>query len=175
MITFRRPTDGDIHEIQMVALAAWSHAFAGIYAPATVRRKVAEYYSATSLGVAIREAEAGKAFFLVATDGRRLVGYANGGRIKNPWRDPSKPDGKAYHVSGWELNRIFLLPEFTGRGIGRGLLDRWEKFLGDMDADHYFVTYHRRNRLARDFYHRNGFVRAKNFDDGSAHCAIKEL
>ena len=112
--------------------------------------------------------------FVVACD-EVLIGYANGGMIRNPWKNPSRSGGKVYRISGWELQRTYLLPEYIGQGIGRKLLDRWERFLRGKRAGRYYVTYNSKNRLARDFYSRNGFTRAKELDDGISHCAVKRL
>ena len=133
------------------------------------------YYSTGNLGAAIGDARTGQSFFLIAIDGERTVGYASGSRIVDPWRDPSNPRSKAYHVSGWELKRIFLLPDYVGRGIGKELLGRWESFLREKGAARYYVTYHRSNRAAKEFYFRNGFVRAREYDDGAARCAVKVM
>ena len=175
MIRYRRLAKGDIESLGSLALKAWSHAYRGIYAPSTIRRKVSQHYSTESIGATLREARRGDSFFVVACDGEVLIGYANGGMIRNPWKNPSRSGGKVYRVSGWELQRIYLLPEYIGQGIGRELLDRWERFLRAKRADRYYVTYNSKNRLARDFYSRNGFARAKELDDGISYCAVKRL
>jgi GNAT superfamily N-acetyltransferase len=173
--SFREPTMGDIAGIQRVARKAWREAYRGIYSPLTIERKVAEFYSTESLTAAIESARIGDSFFLLALFGSQVVGYANGKRMPNPWKDPSRPGGKSFHVPGWELTRIYLLPDYIGRGLGKGLLDRWESFLRGKRAKRYFVSYNAQNRLARDFYRRNGFVSAKKYSDGATHCAIKLL
>jgi GNAT superfamily N-acetyltransferase len=173
--SFREPTEGDIADIRRVAVVAWRNAYRGIYAPSTIARKVAEFYTTESLAAAIRSSRRGDSFFLLALDGSQVVGYANGKRIPSQWRDPSKPGGRVFRVSGWELTRIYLLPDHIGRGVGKGLLERWESFLRAKRAKRYFVSYNAKNRLARDFYVRNGFTRARNYDDGPTRCAIKLL
>jgi GNAT superfamily N-acetyltransferase len=51
------------------------------------------------------------------------------------------------------------LPEYSGRGIGRELLRRWEGFLRKRKAERYYVNYDSKNKLAKDLHLRNGFVR----------------
>jgi GNAT superfamily N-acetyltransferase len=174
-ISYRPPTEADIPSIQKVALVAWRRAYRGIYSPSTIRRKVEEFYSTDGLISAVRASRRGEAFFLLAIEGSEVVGYANGRRIRAPWRNPLRPEGRSFKVSGWELTRIYLLPDRIGRGIGRGLLERWESFLRTKKAKRYFVSYNSRNRLAREFYRRNGLVRAREYDDGSIHSAVKAL
>jgi len=77
---------------------------------------------------------------------------------------PFLPMGKAYRSSGWELFKIYLLPEYVGRGIGKELLHRREGFLQERDARSCRAYMHLRNKLARRFYFRNGLKRAKELD-----------
>ena len=59
------------------------------------------------------------------------------------------------------LTQLYLLPAYTGRGIGKGLLDR---MLAETPALKLYTF--ARNAGARRFYERNGFV-AVEFGDGS--------
>ena len=174
-ITYREADEGDIPEIRRVAAKAWGHTYRGIYSPARKRRSVQKFYSPGALQSAIRRAKNSRTFFLLAFDGEELVGYANGGRIGSPWLNPSRPQGKRLNVRGWELYRIYLLPDHIGKGVGRSLLDRWEEFLRKKGAKRYFVSYVSSNKLAGNFYRQNGFVRADAYDAGDAHCAVKAL
>ena len=59
------------------------------------------------------------------------------------------------------LTQLYLLPEYTGQGIGKELLDR---VLAETPALKLYTF--TRNAGARRFYERNGFV-AVQFGDGS--------
>ena len=112
---------------------------------------------------------------LLAYGADLLVGYANGWKVQGFWKSTLRPRGKAHRLNGWELGRTYLLPGYIGKGVGKGLLDRWEQFLRRKKARRYFVSYNARNRLARDFYRRNGFARAREYDDGNVHAAVRSL
>jgi len=92
----------------------------------------------------------GVEWFYVALEGGRVIGFS--------------------HISHsrmrWELLRIYLLPEYLGKGIGKKLLSLGEEFLGRRKVRRYFVSAHAKNRRAIEFYLRNGFVRTKSKDKG---------
>jgi GNAT superfamily N-acetyltransferase len=67
---------------------------------------------------------------------------------------------------GWELLRIYLLPEYIGKGVGKKLLSFGESFLRRKKVNRYIVSAHAKNRLAIEFYLRNGFSRSKGKDKG---------
>ena len=83
--------------------------------------------------------------FYVAVDNRKTVGYSHVGKAK----------------FGWELHRIYLLPRYIGKGIGKKLLQQGERFLKSKKAKQYFVLVHPKNRLGIKFYLRNGFAKFK--------------
>ncbi len=159
-----------------MALKAWEFTYRNIYAPSTIRRQVAEYYAAERLKASIQRSERRESCFEVALDNGKPVGYANVGRTRGSWRNPFLPKGKAYRTSAWELFRIYLRPEYIGKGIGKELLHRCEEFLRGEKAKQYSVYVHARNKLGKKFYLRNGFVRAKELDHGpTSPCYVKKL
>jgi ribosomal protein S18 acetylase RimI-like enzyme len=76
---------------------------------------------------------------------------------------------------GWELVRIYVLPEYIGKGIGKRLLRLGENFLRRKKANEYCVFAHRRNRPAVRFYIRNGFTRVSRKDTGGEVCLEKKI
>ncbi len=105
-----------------------------------------------------------------------MVGYANGGRRTRPWRSPFRKAQVRNLPLGWELFRIYLLPEYIGKGTGRRLLLRWEEFLSERGVRKYAVYIHSKNKIGKDFYRKNGLIRAKELDRGpTSQCFVKEL
>ncbi len=158
---YRKLRRKDVGQIQKVALKAWMHAYRKIYTLKNIRRFVSRYYSDERFEKvvfpAIRDAQA---CFHVALDGNRVIGYSHVGKSR----------------AGWELLRIYLLPRYIGKGIGKRLLHLNERFLKNRGARRYFVYAHARNRLSTSFYRRNGFARMKGKDASpTSICFVKKL
>jgi GNAT superfamily N-acetyltransferase len=132
-----------------VALRSWRFTYKRIFSNRTIERRVSSYYSDQSFeeGVFSRLRK-GDDWFCVALEGERLIGFSHIGRSE----------------VGWELLRIYLLPRYVGKGIGKRLLQLGEKFLQTKMARRYYVSAHRRNTLAVEFYIRNGFTRVPSKD-----------
>ncbi len=161
LITFRKLRKKDVSQIQDVALKAWVYTYRRIYTPRNIRKFVSRYYSNERFEKvvfpAIRNAQA---CFHVALDGNRVIGYSHVGKSR----------------AGWELLRIYLLPRYIGKGIGKRLLHLNERFLKNRGVRRYFVYSHARNRLGMSFYRRNGFVRMKRKDASpTSICFVKKL
>jgi ribosomal protein S18 acetylase RimI-like enzyme len=176
LISYRELREEDIQQVQEVALKAWEFTYRNIYAPSTIIRQVAEYYATERLKASIERAERKESHFEVVLDNGKPVGYTNVGRARGTWRNPFLPKGKVYRTSGWELFRIYLRPEYIGKGIGKELLHRCEEFLRGEKAKQYTVYVHVRNQIGKKFYLRNGFARAKELDRGpTSPCFVKTL
>ena len=161
MIRYRSLHPSDVETIRQVALRSWRHAYRDIYERATIERQVEDYYSEDKFrkfdfpGI-----HAGRALFVIVCDGDAPVGYAEVAR----------------RGGGWDLSRIYILPEYMGRGIGRELLRRCERFLRQKGARSYTAYIHYRNKDAWQFYLRCRFVRNPARDRGStSKCFEKRL
>ncbi len=161
MIRYRRLVEGDVKQVQSVALRAWKFTYGKIYSTKSIERFVSRYYSDQMLKERILpRVRKGFDWFSVALDGKRIVGYSHIGR------------GRV----GWELFRIYLLPKYIGIGVGKKLLQLGEAFLKRKKARRYFVTAHKRNRLGIRFYLRNGFtITSKMVEGRSSLCLEKRL
>ena len=81
-------------------------------------------------------------FFEVAEENKSIIGFCNI-EIRN--------NDKA------ELLRIYLMPSYTGKGIGKKLLLNGEKFLISKNVKKLYCYAHKENKLGRQFYLNNGF------------------
>ena len=148
MIGFRTLKKSDVPEVQRVARKAWMHTYSETVPVTIIDRFLAERYSNNSFKKVFQSIAKGGARFQLAVDGRKIVGFANVRRGQK----------------GWELYRIYLLPEYIGKGVGRELLKLGERFFEEKKARKYYVYVYSRNKRALDFYFRNGFVRVKERD-----------
>ncbi len=142
---------GDVKQVQSVALAVWKYTYRNIYSPKRIEKYVSSYYSDKSFGRLFSALKKGNESFFVAVKSRKIVGYAHAGKEKK----------------GWELRRIYLLPKYIGKGIGRGLLARIERWLRRKGAGRYFVLVHSKNSIGINFYVSSGFARVKRKDESS--------
>ena len=161
MIQYRKLRRNDIQQVQVVALKAWRYTYRHIYKLSTINKYVTEYYSNESFKeFTLPRIRKGDDVFYLALDGRRVIGYSHVGE----------------RIQRWELFRIYLLPEFVGKVIGKKLLHLGERFLRRKGARSYYLYVHARNSLGRQFHLRNGFERVKEKDRGpTSQCLQKRL
>ncbi len=160
MVRYRVLRRADVPEVQAVALKAWMAAYRKTVPLSMIRRFVSQRYSTSSFeDLVFPSIGRGESQFYLATDNGRIVGYSNAG--KGEW--------------GWELYRIYLLPEYIGRDIGKKLLHLAEDFLREKKARKYHLYVYVKNKPAIEFYYRNGFKRLKQKDKPPEICLDKTL
>ena len=151
MIRFRTLRRSDVSEVQGVARKAFIHTYRKIESRPTLNRLLSERYSSSSFEQTVFPSiRRGDSQFYLAIDGRKVIGFSNVRKYR----------------SGWELYRIYLLPEYIGKGVGKKLLLLGEQFFRKKRARKYHVYVFWKNKLGLQFYFRNGFVRMKRKDRG---------
>jgi len=160
MVRYRVLRRKDVPEVQSVALKAWTFAYRRYgLSLRLIRRFVSERYSTDSFDQTVFPSiEKGEAQFYLATEKGKIIGYSNTGR----------------GVWGWELYRIYLLPEYIGRGVGRKLLRLCEDFLREKKARKYHAYVWEENKAALDFYKRNGFARLEGKNKNKVEICIEK-
>lgn len=150
-IVLRQFRQGDGVRVQTVALESWRHTYKEIFPADFVNQFVARNYSPESLESLAALVEAGSMFFCVAVAPEGVVGFSN------IWD----------RGNGMELLRIYLLPAYIGKGVGRKLLAAGEEFIRAHGSNRYFCMVHKRNQLGLNFYFRNQFrhVETEDHDD----------
>jgi ribosomal protein S18 acetylase RimI-like enzyme len=134
----------DISAIRAVADRAWRRTYAEIFDRDFIDAFLADAYSAANLQRAIEHTPS--CFFVaqVEIDARpAVIGYAHAA---------SMPDGRDA-----QLFRIYLLPEYWGKGIGSRLLETVENCLRARGMAAYYCLVHKQNGVGIDFYLRKGF------------------
>jgi ribosomal protein S18 acetylase RimI-like enzyme len=136
MLAIRTATSADTDEVVGVGRAAWPVTFAAVTGLRYVEEGLARWWTDQSVRPAI---DAGHV--LVAERAGRVVGMAL-----------VRPDGRATH-----LDRLYVLPEEQGAGVGSALLDEVRQRASIQPIR---LTVLADNQPARRFYARHGF-RAK--------------
>ncbi|MGI6358589.1 MAG: GNAT family N-acetyltransferase [Bacillota bacterium] len=134
----RRASKSDIQGIQRVAEVTWRSAYDGVLRPDTVDNVLAEFYSEDSLKHSL---EHPAVVFLVAEDNEQVVGFIQA------LPRPGKTD--------YELTRLYILPEYQRRGIGRQLQLNVEQ---QLDGRRLWVLVEQDIRGAIAFFHALGFT-----------------
>ena len=131
-----------------MALEGWLWSYN--YLPAEELTKlVKRYYSDKSLEKSLTNVTNGKDFFVVAEKSDKIIGFIHAG-IK------TKNTG--------ELHRFYLDTKFIGKGLGKMLLIKAEKFLINKGLKKYFTFVNKHGKRAPEFYIRNGFQRIPKKD-----------
>lgn len=140
-MNIRKATKNDILGIQQVAEVGWHSAYEGIVRPDTRANILAEFYSEESLTHSLQRNDA---VFLVAEEDGAVVGFTQA--------LPRPASG------GYELTRLYILPDYQRRGIGRQFLQSMEQLLAGQSI---WVMVEKNNQSAVDFCQAMGFRRQR--------------
>lgn len=162
-IEYRPFQNGDEREVYAVVLKSWRHAYGGIYSPEFIENFINTHYAPEKLRSLLPKLKKGKMFFQVAVDNNRnkIVGFCNIGD----------------RGEGMELFRIYLLPSYIGKGIGKRLLQLGEEFIKSKGINKYFCYVHKNNQLGINFYLKSGFkhISKRDKEKDDEWCMEKEL
>ena len=141
----RVETDAQAAEALAVAEKTWPRTYADIISAEQIAYMVERMYSPESIR---RDAADGSPFFLVRADGR-TAGVCSFDETK---RDA---DGAA------ELHKLYLLPHYWGRGVGRWALDEISRRLREAGATGVWLRVNKRNERAQKAYKAAGFAKER--------------
>ena len=138
----RNAQQDDAFMISEVAGRAWHNAYRDIYKTEDIRKWLLDNYSENVLEDHLSRIASDNSYqFLVSVCDDRITGFseirANSGRA--------------------ELLRIYLDPDFIGKGLGKSLLAMGEKWLRTNNIRVLSLAVQKDNRLGLRFYFRNGF------------------
>jgi len=143
-VTIRRATVEDTRRLSKLMLTGLEDKTSDVYRENIERFGIPEEYVRQVFSFeALKKAVTDKnQLFLVAVEGQTLMGFAQTVR-------QSKETA--------ELDRIFLLPEYTGKGVGTQLLGAALDVLKKEGISRLTVRAGKDETLARRFYEKNGF------------------
>lgn len=150
-VILRPIRESDAASVQAVALEAWQYTYRGIFDQKFIENFVNQNYAPDAILSLFAHMESGTMCFYVAEYEEQIIGFCNFG----------------IHHQIAELYRIYLLPDYIGKGIGHKLLELGEKFLLDQGIQTYHCFVHNKNELGKRFYLRSGFehIPKKDRDD----------
>jgi diamine N-acetyltransferase len=159
MVEYTSFQKGDAEEVFNVAMASWKHTYKDIFSTEEIESFVSKNYSISGLIELLPLIEAKEMFFFVAVDGGKVVGFNN----------------VADRGQGMRILRIYLLPEYIGKGIGKKLLELGEQFVKEKGGKSYFCFVNERNTSSIHFYEKNGFIHKPERDKQGEWFMEKEL
>ena len=172
-LIFRCATEYDFPAIVAVALKSFMLAYATIFEPKKIEALIEESYTPEVLRRFLEQTRTGGTFFEVAATRDRSVGFcvigmgraASRRTLRHPFYGPLEAI----------LYRLYVDPEYTGKGVGHGLLRRGERFIEQHGIARYSCFVHARNEIGKAFYLRQGFEHVQAKDRLEDWCMEKAL
>lgn len=138
-VTFEDAAADDLADVADLARRIWPQTYANIIPEEQIRFMLAEQYAPDRL----RADAASGVTFVYAAIGSRRVGYFAYG--------PSEAPKEAL------LHKVYLLPEWQGRGAGSAMLREAQRRCRESGYDTVLLYVNQRNARAIRAYQRNGF------------------
>ncbi|MGQ9805455.1 MAG: formate dehydrogenase accessory sulfurtransferase FdhD [Chlorobiales bacterium] len=158
-ITFRTFQLEDARGVYETALRSFQETYKNVFSPEMIEQMVRKDFEPESLAQLVEKIQSGEMCFYVALDGERVVGFCNFG----------------FCDKGLELRRIYLHPDYIGKGVGKRLLELGEDFALATGSEKYFCFVHKQNEIGKRFYFKNGFFHNGSEDSGDQLFMTKEL
>jgi ribosomal protein S18 acetylase RimI-like enzyme len=143
LIQVRKATINDIIGIQQVAHLTWHSAYEHTMRPDTRAQILAEFYNEQSLA---RSLEREEALFLVAEEQDRIIGFVQA--LPRP-------------CSGYEITRIYILPQWQQKGVGSQLYAALVEHLPNQALS---AIVQRDHQAAIAFFKKHGFVQQRELE-----------
>lgn len=159
-LIIRKVTEADGPPLQTVARIAWKHTYSHIFTEEFIEKFISQAYNPEFLLRYLQDP--GQSLYVVAVDKGNIIGFA---QIGPDW------DFKGE----FRLSRIYLLPEFIGKGIGSRLLKRCESYLRSINHTKYGLYVHKDNEIGKSFYFKHDFARMESRDDDGEWYLTKSI
>lgn len=149
----KKATLEDIALIREIGTKTYWATYPAILGNEQVQYMLEKFYTADALA---RQMEAGHEFWLCFVDGVPAA-FTSFSRSQEEER-------------AWHLQKIYILPEMQGKGIGRSLLNRLAEVCRKEGAQRLQLNVNRHNK-AKDFYEKLGFqvLRQEDIPIGGAY------
>ncbi|WP_250633045.1 GNAT family N-acetyltransferase [Rhodoflexus caldus] len=146
-IEIRKVTTNDLEELQKIGRLSFYETFASGNTEENMNKYLDEAFSFTKL---ITELSDNNSEFYFATIDNKVIGYL---KLNFGQSQTELQDNKAV-----EIERIYVLKEYHGKGVGQLLYDQAIKIARQKNADYVWLGVWEKNPRAINFYKKNGFV-----------------
>ncbi|GIV43821.1 MAG: N-acetyltransferase [Bacteroidia bacterium] len=146
-IEIRKVTTNDLEELQKIGRLTFYETFASGNTEENMNKYLDEAFSFTKLTTELSD---NNAEFYFATLDNKVIGYL---KLNFGQSQTELQDNKAV-----EIERIYVLKEYHGKGVGQLLLDKAIKIARQKNAEYVWLGVWEKNPRAINFYKKNGFV-----------------
>jgi ribosomal protein S18 acetylase RimI-like enzyme len=146
-IEIRKVTTNDLEELQKIARLTFYETFASGNTEENMNKYLDEAFSFTKLTTELSD---NNAEFYFATIDNKVIGYL---KLNFGQSQTELQDNKAV-----EIERIYVLKEYHGKGVGQLLYDQAIKIARQKNAHYVWLGVWEKNPRAINFYKKNGFV-----------------
>ncbi|GIV36401.1 MAG: N-acetyltransferase [Cyclobacteriaceae bacterium] len=146
-IVISKATINDIDLLQKIGRQTFLETFSAGNTDENMQKYLDEAFSKTKLTTELDDQNA--EFYFATLDGN-VIGYL---KINFGQSQTELQDNKAV-----EIERIYVLKEYHGKGVGQLLLDKAIKIARQKNADYIWLGVWEENPRAINFYKKNGFV-----------------
>lgn len=146
-ILIKRVTLNDIEQLRKISRQTFSDTFSAVNTEENMKKYLEEELSVEKLTAELNNENSA---FYFATMDDKVVGYlkVNTGQAQTELKDGS----------GLEIERIYVLKEYHGKGIGQELYEQAIQIARQMNAEYVWLGVWEENLRAVNFYKKNGFV-----------------
>lgn len=136
-----------LEKLRTISIATFVDAFGAVNSPENMKDYLDRSFSAPHL---LKELEAEGSYFYFAKFAGRTIGYLklNIGKMQTDMRSEN----------GMEIERIYVVSDMQGKGVGGRLIDFSLAKARDFSRDFVWLGVWDRNFSAIDFYKKKGFV-----------------
>lgn len=146
-IEIRKVTTNDLEELQKISRLTFYETFASGNTEEDMNKYLDEAFSFTKLKIELSD---NNSEFYFATLDNNVIGYL---KLNFGQSQTELKDNKAV-----EIERIYVLKEYHGKGVGQLLYDQAIKISRQKNADYVWLGVWEKNPRAINFYKKNGFV-----------------
>lgn len=146
-VTIHRANREDLEDLQSVSRTTFKESFGEQNTPEDMEKYLREKFNEEQL---LLELDNPDSLFYLAKLNKEVVGYLklNTGQAQTELRDES----------GLEIERIYVLNKFIGKGIGKQLFNLTLDIARQKKSHFIWLGVWEKNERALTFYHKNGFV-----------------
>lgn len=134
-------------DIRRVAEKSWSYIYKEIYSNTEISNFLEINYATENLVLLEPYVEEGTISLNLAKIRGKVIGFCHFGKKEE-----------------FELLRIYLLPEWIGKGYGKELLEEGERWVKASKGTEYITRVQKNNRTGIRFYEKSGFTRDNGLD-----------
>lgn len=147
---FQRVTDQEVETLQALAQTIYKHTYDEFTEPEDMEYFLTNDYGLPNLLKQVTNPDS-QFYFLKDLDHDTIAGYLKV-NTKNAQTEPMDNEH-------FELERIYLLPDYQHQGLGDVLMNHAEQLASQAGAKYLWLGVYEKNYHAQQFYERHGFKR----------------